>query len=165
MRGNFITDRSGSLNPNYKDGRKGTRLYRIWANIKTRCLNANSAQYYRYGGRGITICDQWKDNFQAFYDWSMSHRYSEGLSIDRINNDLGYSPNNCRWATPKVQANNTSRCRMLTVNGETKTMREWCEIYGMNYSLVRDRLNRHWAPEKALITSPDVRFRKKEFIC
>ena len=165
MRGNFITDRSGSLNPNYKDGRKGTRLYRIWANIKTRCLNPNSTHYQYYGAKGITICDEWKDDFQSFYDWSMANGYSDELTIDRINNDFGYSPDNCRWATLKEQANNTSRCRMLTVNDETKTMCEWCEIYGMNYSLVRDRLNRHWTPEKALTTSPDIRFRKKEFIC
>lgn len=161
MRGNFIIDRTGNNNPNYKDGRTGTRLYRIYGDMLSRCFNTNYSSYHRYGGRGITVCDEWKDNFQAFYDWSMAHGYADDLTIDRIDNDGNYEPSNCRWVTSKVQANNTSRCHMLTINHETKSMMEWCRIYGMNYSLVRDRINRNWSAEKALVTPPDVRFRKK----
>lgn len=71
MRGNFITDKNGSNNPNYKDGRKGTRLYRIYNAMKTRCYNEHSPTYKNYGGRGITICEEWKNNFKAFHDWGV----------------------------------------------------------------------------------------------
>ncbi len=87
-------------------GLRKTRLYRIWANMKDRCLNRNTRSYSYYGGRGITICEEWKNDFQAFYDWAMANGYRDDLSIDRIDNDKGYSPNNCRWATHSEQMYN-----------------------------------------------------------
>lgn len=87
-------------------GGKGTRLYNIWRGMKQRCFNPNNRQYNDYGGRGITVCDEWKNDFPAFRDWALTHGYRDDLSIDRINNDSSYEPGNCRWTTAKVQSNN-----------------------------------------------------------
>jgi len=81
-------------------------LYSTWVSFKHRCNNPNAQHYNRYGGRGITVCEEWKDDFQTFYDWAMKNGYRHGLTIDREDNDSGYSPENCRWVTQKVNNNN-----------------------------------------------------------
>lgn len=83
-----------------------TRLYRVWCDIKARCYNSNTPQYQRYGARGITMCNEWKDNFVVFKNWAVKNGYEESLTIDRINNDFGYSPDNCRWVDTFVQSRN-----------------------------------------------------------
>ena len=90
-----------------KHGLRATRLYNIWRDIKRRTLNPKNKQYNDYGGRGITICDEWKNDVKSFYDWAMSNGYSDELSIDRIDNDGGYYPENCRWTTKTIQSRNT----------------------------------------------------------
>ena len=87
-------------------GGRRTRLYNIWTDMKARCLNPEIKQYKDYGGRDITVCTEWLHDFAAFRDWAMSHGYRDDLSIDRIDNDKGYSPDNCRWATRKTQNQN-----------------------------------------------------------
>ena len=103
---------TGENNPNYKHNLRNTKLYTIWAMIKQRCSNPNHKNYKDYGGRGITICEEWSNDVQVFYDWSMKNGYEEGLTIDRIDNDKGYSPDNCRWTTMKVQRKNQRKRKM-----------------------------------------------------
>lgn len=116
-------------------GMTGTVLHNRWLNMKSRCFNPHNKRYERYGGRGITICDEWLD-FKNFYNWSVANGFSEELSLDRIDNDKGYCPDNCRWATPRQQANNTARNVKIEYMGKVKTLSQWCRDLGLNYKLV-----------------------------
>ena len=133
--------------------KRNTRLYRIYAHMKERCSNENNKNYERYGGRGITVCDEWLQNFQAFYDWAMANGYKDSLTIDRIDNDKGYSPENCRWVTMKEQSNNKSCNIIITFNGKTQTLKQWADELGMNYTRLYQRIYvRGWSIEKAFKT-------------
>lgn len=136
---------------NYKNPSE-KRIYLIWHDMKRRCYQPQNKRYSRYGGRGIRICAEWLDNFQAFFDWSMANGYSPELTIDRIEKDGNYEPSNCRWATKYEQANNRSNNHFITYNGETKTMKEWSDTVGISYYALRQRINRGWDIEKALLT-------------
>lgn len=137
---------------NTKHGGTNTHLYNIWCSMKERCNNLANPLY---GGKGITVCDEWVHDFQAFADWSYEHGYARNLSIDRIDNSKGYSPDNCRWTTFKVQANNTSRNRYVTIDEETHSLSEWCDIYKIKYSTVQCRIyKRGWNIIEAIITPP-----------
>ena len=134
-----------------KHGLHKSRLYKIWRGMRERCYNVNTKNFMRYGGRGISICEEWFE-FEAFKNWALSHGYTSELTIDRIDNEKGYSPDNCRWATLKEQENNKSSNRMIEFNGEKHTMSEWSEITGICYSTLHGRLERYDI-EKAL-TAP-----------
>lgn len=112
-------------------GESKTRLYRIWSLMKDRCTNPNAEHYDLYGGRGIAVCDEWMQ-YEQFQKWAMSNGYDDILSIDRIDNNKGYEPSNCRWATKIEQANNRRTNIVITHNGETKTLGEWAARLGMN---------------------------------
>lgn len=118
----------------------------------TRCNNLNQSEYKNYGGRGITVCDEWLHDFQAFYDWAMANGYDDSLTIDRIDNDGNYSPSNCRWATRKEQANNKSNNVLLAYCGITKTVAEWSEIQKIPARVINWRIKHKWSVEKALKT-------------
>lgn len=120
-----------------------------------RCFNENHQSYPHYGGRGITVCEEWRDNFQAFYDWAMANGYSDNLTIDRKDNDGNYEPSNCRWATNKEQANNKRNNRIITFEGETHDVTKWSEIKGIPRATIYTRLCRGWDIEKVL-TTPGV---------
>lgn len=127
----------------------GTRIYSIWNSMKSRCNNENTEHYAEYGGRGISVCSEWNDNFKSFYDWSMSHGYSDDLTIDRINVNGNYEPSNCRWATQKEQQNNRRNSIVISYNGKERTLSEWSEELGIDYHKLLMRIKRGWSAEKA----------------
>lgn len=133
-----------------KHGGSRTRLYKIYSSMRERCYRPQHMHYANYGGRGIEICPEWRGDFAAFREWAMSHGYADNLSIDRIDNDRGYSPDNCRWADAKTQCGNRRTCHMLTVDGQTHTLSEWARISGIKNSTIRERLKRGWSIERAL---------------
>lgn len=131
-------------------GHSKDRLYRTWTNMRQRCNNPKAQFYAKYGGRGIKVCVEWDHDFLAFYDWAMAHGYQENLTIDRIDNDKGYSPENCRWVTQKQQNDNRSNSLRFTIGEEEKTLSEWCRHYKISKKNVWDRLQRGWTIEEAL---------------
>jgi hypothetical protein len=132
-----------------KHGMKHTRLYRIWGNIKSRCNNPNTTHYNSYGGRGISICKEWDNDFSAFMEWSISNGYNDSLTIDRIDQNGDYCPENCRWTSQKVQCNNFSRNKMITYLGKTQSLTMWCEELNLSYSMVKRRLAKGKSVEEA----------------
>lgn len=118
--------------------------------MRERCYNKHSPNYKNYGGRGVAVCSEWKDNFQAFYEWSANNGYNDKLTIDRIDVNDNYEPNNCRWCNAKQQARNRRNNRNYTINGVTHCLMKWCEIYNLNYQTVIYRLNHNWQIERAL---------------
>ena len=111
--------------------------------MKSRCYNENDTRFADWGGRGICVCDEWRHDFMAFYDWAVTHGYSEGLTIDRIDNDGNYCPENCRWATRKQQGRNRRSNINITIGNSTRTLLEWCEIFNLNYQAVNARYRRN----------------------
>ena len=140
---------------NFKDnathGLSKTQLYTTWKNMRQRCNNPHNKRYSSYGGRGIGICDEWND-YQVFHDWMMEHGWEPGLTLERIDNDKGYSPDNCRIATWKEQVRNRRKTVYLTYKNEKKPLSEWVEIFGLNMKTCYGRLHDYgWSnPEEIL---------------
>ena len=132
-----------------------TRLYRTWSHMMDRCYRPRTRNYQRYGGRNISVCDEWH-SFLGFAEWALNNGYSDNLTIDRVDNNGNYCPQNCRWVDYTTQANNRSNNHLVSISGETKTIAEWSRIYGIDYSLIRQRMYLGWDEEKAITTPKRV---------
>ncbi|MET9138881.1 hypothetical protein [Streptomyces parvulus] len=146
--------REGKANRVRTHGQHSTPLYETWCNIIRRTTNPKHTSYANYGGRGITVCPEWRESFEAFAR-DVGPTYQAGLSIDRIDVNGHYEPGNVRWATPTEQARNMRRNRLVTAFGQTKTIAEWAELHQLNYQTLFNRLTRSgWPAERALTTPP-----------
>ena len=131
----------------------GGKLTSVYYNMLKRCHDPKNKGYKDYGARGITVCDEWRNDCCIFYKWARDNGYKEGLTIDRIDNNKGYSPDNCRWTTWKVQTVNRRNTRWILFNGEKKTLKEWSEALNISYQILADRIYRYgWSIERALTT-------------
>lgn len=141
---------------NTTHGAFGTPLYRTYSNMKNRCYNKSYCLFQHYGGKGIHVCDEWlgEHGFEHFRSWALSNGYEPGLSIDRIDNRREYSPQNCRWADMQTQQNNRTNNRMITANGETRTMAEWSRVSNIPYATIQSRLGRGWDEAAAVTVRP-----------
>lgn len=127
-------------------------LYTIWKAIKSRCYNVKNKAYHNYGGRGVVVCNEWKNDFTAFYLWAMSNGYKKGLQIDKdIKGDgLLYSPQTCIFVTPKVNSNNRRSNVYIDFNNDSKTISQWADKIGIPMKILHQRLSRGWSIEKSL---------------
>lgn len=133
----------------------GTRLYNIWTGTKSRCYNQRYEAHKNYGTRGITVCDEWKNNFMSFYNWAINNGYRDDLTLDRINNNGDYEPSNCRWVTIGEQADNRRNSRRITYGRKTQTLKQWSNELGLDYKLLYNRLYKlKWSVEKSFVTQP-----------
>lgn len=139
---------------NKTHGMFGSRLYKIWSGMVCRCENAKHPYYNRYGGRGIHICDEWRSNNSAFFDWALNNGYRDGLAIDRIDNDGDYEPGNCRFVSARQQQLNRSSNKVVSVGGLNLPITEMCEVLNMSYPTVAGRIKRGWSVLDAITTPP-----------
>jgi hypothetical protein len=141
---------------------KSERLQNIYVNLKQRCYNPKSTFYKNYGGRSITVCDEWLDSemydgrstkgWIAFKNWALSNGYADDLTIDRIDNSKGYCPENCHWVTMRTQQNNRRSNHLITYKGKTQSLANWCRELNLNYDTIKCRIRRNWTIEKAFET-------------
>lgn len=145
-----------------KHGKSNTRLYGIWYNMNYRCYNHKDTMYDYYGGRGIEVCDEWRYDFMAFYNWAVANGYSDELTIDRVDNDGNYEPDNCRWATWKEQSRNKRRpikqklsgcCKehLITYRGKTQNIKLWSDELNIPYNTMKMWIWRNNKPFEELV--------------
>lgn len=158
---NNTTKSCGCLRKNFNHiihGKRHTRIYNIWRNMRKRCQKEYDNHYKYYGARGIKVCEEWDESFQSFYEWAMKNGYTDELTIDRINVNGNYEPSNCRWVDIKTQNNNKRSVKLISYNGMNKTISEWADYVGLPHGTLYLRLHRsHWSLEKALSTPKKCR--------
>lgn len=135
-------------------GRSRTKLHEVYKGIKSRVDNPKHKSYKDYGGRGVTICPAWRDSFLAFEKWAIENGYKAGLTIDRIDVNGNYSPENCRWVTMEVQANNKRNNHFIEYGGKTQTLNQWSKEVGIHHYTILDRLRSGWSVADALFIKP-----------
>lgn len=126
------------------------RIYRIWSGIKSRCYSTSDRNFKRYGARGITVCEEWREDFMSFRKWALSNGYGDNLSIDRIDNNGAYSPENCRWTDKKTQSNNRRTNVYISYRGEARTLAEWASITGIKEFTLASRKRNGWSDEECI---------------
>lgn len=142
-------DTHGVIRP-VKHGLSTTRIYKAYTGMIGRCYNADIDNYHNYGARGITVCDEWRNDPMAFYIWSIGHGYQDDLTLERKDVNGNYSPGNCKWATTKEQQNNKRSNVLITYNGETKTVTHWADELGYDSRMLFLRIKRGWTVEEML---------------
>jgi hypothetical protein len=135
-------------------GMSRTRLYNAWHSMKARCNNPDNHNYKLYGGRGISICEDWLESFESFMNWAVSSGYKEGLSLDRIDNNGNYCPENCRWVTVREQNNNRGVSINISYNGKTQNLSEWCKELGLPYMRIWQRITKYGYSFEEAIKEP-----------
>lgn len=158
--GCLVAETSKTLNT--KHGKSFTRLYTMWASMKQRCYYEKADNYANYGGRGIEVCEEWRNDFQAFYDWAMANGYNPnapkcGCTIDRINSNGNYEPSNCRWVGMVTQGNNRTNNHLISYNGEQLTVMEASRKYSISPTALYQRIKNGWSTERALTTPVKTR--------
>lgn len=128
------------------------KIRHVLSSMKKRCYNEKDKSFVNYGARGIRVCEEWLGNSDKFVEWALKNGYEEGLSIDRIDNNDNYCPENCRWVDRKTQANNTRVNHFITFENQTLTLKQWSEKINISYSCLLSRLKHNWSIEKALLT-------------
>lgn len=142
-------------------GDSGTKLYNTWKGIRARCNNPKNSVYKYYGRRGITVSDEWNE-YINFKNWALNNGYKEELTIDRIDNNKGYYPENCRWVDMTTQIRNRSNSWYVEIDGEVKHYVEWCELYGIDHLLFQNRIRQGWSEERALKTPKNAHLNKNK---
>lgn len=131
------------------------RFYMTWRGMILRCTDKNNRDYKHWGGRGITVCEEWASDYFCFHKWA-EERYKKGLSLDRIDNNKGYFPENCRYTTPRIQCNNRRSNRLVKLNGKTKTLSDWLRTYNIPKITFFARVKKGWSIKSA-ITTPCIK--------
>ena len=142
-----VAKRIGLSKSGYKHGDYGTKLYGIWAGMKRRCYNEKQSGFKWYGAKGIKVCDEWLD-YEGFKKWALENGYSEGFSIERIDNNKNYEPSNCKWIPKNQQGYNTNKVIQVEYEGKTYTVREIAEMTGLKKRTIRGRIERNCSPEE-----------------
>lgn len=128
-----------------------SRLYQKWASIKNRCYYKSAQNYRNYGARGIKMCDEWANSFEKFRDWAFQSGYRDDLTIERIDFNGNYCPENCTWIPRSAQSSNTRRCVIITYNGKTQNLNDWCKELNLDYKRINNRIKKlGWSFERAI---------------